>query len=32
MFLCSDLSANTTGTQVVVDGGRSGAGGVVVRR
>ncbi len=32
MFLCSDLSGNTTGTQVVVDGGRSGAGGVVVRR
>lgn len=32
MFLCSDLSSNTTGTQVVVDGGRSGAGGVVVRR
>ena len=32
MFLCSDLSSNTTGTQVVVDGGRSGAGGAVVRR
>ncbi len=32
MFLCSDLSSNTTGTQVVVDGGRSGAGGVTVRR
>ena len=32
MFLCSDLSSNTTGTQVVVDGGRSGAGGMVVRR
>ena len=32
MFLCSDLSSNTTGTHVVVDGGRSGAGGAVVRR
>ncbi len=32
MFLCSDLSSNTTGTQVVVDGGRSGSGGTSSRR
>jgi NAD(P)-dependent dehydrogenase (short-subunit alcohol dehydrogenase family) len=32
MFLCSDLSSNTTGTQVVVDGGRSGSGGTSARR
>ncbi len=32
LFLCSDLSSNTTGTQVVVDGGRSGSGGTSVRR
>ncbi len=29
LFLCSDLSGNMTGTQVVVDGGRSGSGGSV---
>jgi NAD(P)-dependent dehydrogenase (short-subunit alcohol dehydrogenase family) len=27
MYLCSDLSGNVTGTQLVVDGGRSGSGG-----
>jgi NAD(P)-dependent dehydrogenase (short-subunit alcohol dehydrogenase family) len=32
IFLCSDLSSNTTGTQVVVDGGRSGSGGTSARR
>ena len=29
MFLCSELSANITGTHVVIDGGRSGTGGAV---
>ena len=29
LFLCSDLSGNVTGTQLLVDGGRSGAGGSV---
>lgn len=29
LFLCSDLSGNLTGTQIVVDGGRSGSGGSV---
>ena len=29
LFLCSDLSGNMTGTQIVVDGGRSGSGGSV---
>ena len=28
MYLCSDLSGNMTGSQIVVDGGRSGSGGV----
>jgi NAD(P)-dependent dehydrogenase (short-subunit alcohol dehydrogenase family) len=32
LYLCSDLAGNVTGTQLVVDGGRSGAGGVTVRR
>ena len=32
MYLCSDLSGNVTGTQVVVDGGRSGSGGAVGAR
>ena len=27
MYLCSNLSGNVTGTQIVVDGGRSGSGG-----
>jgi NAD(P)-dependent dehydrogenase (short-subunit alcohol dehydrogenase family) len=27
LYLCSDLSGNVTGTQIVVDGGRAGAGG-----
>src|ERR1700753_3304245 len=29
LFLCSDLAANTTGGQFVVDGGRTGTGGAV---
>src|SRR3954471_5853205 len=29
LFLCSDLSANTTGGQFVVDGGRTATGGAV---
>jgi len=29
LFLCSDLSGNVTGTQLVVDGGRAGSGGSV---
>jgi NAD(P)-dependent dehydrogenase (short-subunit alcohol dehydrogenase family) len=32
MYLCSDLAGNVTGTQVVVDGGRSGAGGAAAIR
>jgi NAD(P)-dependent dehydrogenase (short-subunit alcohol dehydrogenase family) len=32
LYLCSDLAGNVTGTQLVVDGGRSGAGGVTARR
>lgn len=32
MYLCSDLASNVTGTQIVVDGGRSGSGGAAVRR
>lgn len=28
LYLCSDLSGDTTGTQIVIDGGRSGSGGV----
>jgi len=28
MYLCSDLSGNVTGTQVVIDGGRTGSGSV----
>ena len=32
LYLCSDLAGNVTGTQIVVDGGRSGAGGVTARR
>jgi NAD(P)-dependent dehydrogenase (short-subunit alcohol dehydrogenase family) len=30
MYLCSDLSSNITGTQLVIDSGRSGAGGAVI--
>jgi NAD(P)-dependent dehydrogenase (short-subunit alcohol dehydrogenase family) len=29
LFLCSDMSANTTGGQFVVDGGRTATGGAV---
>jgi NAD(P)-dependent dehydrogenase (short-subunit alcohol dehydrogenase family) len=32
MYLCSDLSGNMTGSQIIVDGGRSGGGGVGPRR
>jgi NAD(P)-dependent dehydrogenase (short-subunit alcohol dehydrogenase family) len=32
MYLCSDLSGNVTGTQIVVDGGRSGSGGGAAAR
>ncbi len=32
LYLCSDLAGNVTGTQLVVDGGRSGAGGVTARK
>jgi len=32
MYLCSDLSGNVTGTQIVVDGGRSGSGGAPAAR
>ena len=32
LYLCSDLAGNVTGTQVVIDGGRSGAGRVTARR
>jgi enoyl-[acyl-carrier-protein] reductase (NADH) len=28
LYLCSDLSADVTGTHIVIDGGRSSAGGV----
>ncbi len=31
LYLCSDLAGNVTGTQLVVDGGRSGAGGATAR-
>jgi NAD(P)-dependent dehydrogenase (short-subunit alcohol dehydrogenase family) len=29
LYLCSDLAGNVTGTQLVIDGGRSGSGGAV---
>jgi NAD(P)-dependent dehydrogenase (short-subunit alcohol dehydrogenase family) len=28
LYLCSDLAGDVTGTQIIIDGGRSGAGGV----
>ena len=28
LYLCSDLSGDVTGTHIVIDGGRSGSGGV----
>jgi enoyl-[acyl-carrier-protein] reductase (NADH) len=28
LYLCSDLSHDLTGTHIVIDGGRSGSGGV----
>lgn len=28
LYLCSDLSQDVTGTHIVIDGGRSGSGGV----
>ena len=31
LYLCSDLAGNVTGTQIVVDGGRSGSGGATGR-
>ncbi|HVZ07154.1 glucose 1-dehydrogenase [Rhodopila sp.] len=32
LYLCSDLSGDVTGTHIVIDGGRSGTGGVAPRR
>lgn len=32
LFLCSDLAGNLTGTHLVVDGGRSGSGGMTAGR
>jgi NAD(P)-dependent dehydrogenase (short-subunit alcohol dehydrogenase family) len=32
LYLCSELSGNVTGTQIVIDGGRSGAGGAAAVR
>ena len=32
LYLCSDLAGNVTGTQIVVDGGRSGSGGMPAPR
>jgi len=32
LFLCSDLAANTTGGQFVVDGGRTATGGAVTNQ
>ena len=32
LYLCSDLSGDVTGTQIVIDGGRSGTGGVAPQR
>ncbi|MBS0643819.1 MAG: glucose 1-dehydrogenase [Proteobacteria bacterium] len=31
LYLCSDVSRNVTGTHIVIDGGRSGAGGGITR-
>jgi NAD(P)-dependent dehydrogenase (short-subunit alcohol dehydrogenase family) len=32
LYLSSDLSGNVTGTHIVIDGGRSGAGGIGVAK
>jgi NAD(P)-dependent dehydrogenase (short-subunit alcohol dehydrogenase family) len=32
LYLCSDLSGNVTGTHIVIDGGRSGSGGMPAPR
>ncbi len=32
LYLCSDLAGDVTGTQIVIDGGRSGTGGVAPQR
>ncbi|MDR3538558.1 MAG: glucose 1-dehydrogenase [Acetobacteraceae bacterium] len=32
LYLCSDLSGDVTGTQIVIDGGRSGSGGAIATR
>jgi NAD(P)-dependent dehydrogenase (short-subunit alcohol dehydrogenase family) len=32
IYLCSDLSGDITGTHIVIDGGRSGTGGVAPRK
>ncbi len=32
LYLCSDLAGDVTGTQIVVDGGRSGSGGAAPQR
>jgi len=32
LYLCSDLAADVTGTHIVIDGGRSGSGGVAPAR
>jgi NAD(P)-dependent dehydrogenase (short-subunit alcohol dehydrogenase family) len=32
LYLCSDLSGDVTGTHIVIDGGRSGTGGVAPQR
>ena len=32
LYLCSDLASDVTGTHIVIDGGRSGAGGVAPAR
>ena len=32
LYLCSDLATDVTGTHIVIDGGRSGTGGVAPQR